>query len=133
MSLIGCLDDKPFGYFEVYWAKEDRIAPFCDAQDFDRGWHVCIGEHDCRGRPFVTAWMPAVSHYLFLDDTRTERIVIEPRVDNKKMISNLAKNGYTMVKEFDFPHKRAVLGILPRNRFFDGDLLFPRQSLATQS
>ena len=37
-------------------------------------------------------------------------IVIEPRWDNHKMIRNLAKCGYANLKEFDFPHKRAMLG-----------------------
>ena len=43
LPLIASIDGTPFGYFEVYWAKENRIAPFYDANDYDRGWHVLIG------------------------------------------------------------------------------------------
>jgi len=124
-GLIGRLDGEAFGYFEVYWAKEDRIAPFCDAGDHDRGWHALIGEARFRGKPFLTAWMPSVSHYLFLDDCRTQRVVIEPRADNHKMIKSLGRCGYAHVKEFDFPHKRAMLGVLLRERFFGEALWIP--------
>lgn len=131
IGLIGCLDDEAFGYFEVYWAKEDRIAPFYDTDDFDRGWHVLIGELHFRGKPFVTAWLPSISHYLFLDDCRTQRVVIEPRSDNHKMIRNLTRSGYANLKEFDFPHKRAMLGLLSRERFFAERLWVPRDVAST--
>lgn len=131
IGLIGCLDSEAFGYFEVYWAKEDRIAPFYDVDDFDRGWHVLIGEPRLRGKPFVTAWLPSLSHYLFLDDCRTQRAVIEPRSDNHKMIRNLSLGGYANLKEFDFPHKRAMLGMLLRERFFAERLWVPRDGVAT--
>lgn len=133
IGLIGCLNDEAFGYFEVYWAKEDHIAPFYDADDFDRGWHVLIGEAAFRGKPFVTSWLPSISHYLFLDDCRTRRIVIEPRSDNHKMIRNLTKCGYANLKEFDFPHKRALLAMLLRERFFFERLWVPRDNLITPS
>ena len=126
LALIGCLDNVPFGYFETYWAREDRIAPFCNAADFDRGWHVLIGEPSCRGPAFVPAWLPSISHYLLLDDVRTQRLVIEPRADNVKMIRNLARSGYALEKEFDFPHKRAMLGTLSRERFFGERFWLPR-------
>lgn len=126
LGIFGCLDDDPFGYFEVYWAKEDRIAPFCDAGDYDRGWHALVGDASYRGKPYLTAWLPSLSHYLFLDDTRTQRIVVEPRFDNLKMRKSLPRCGYELLKEFDFPHKRAVLGLLQRERFFTQALWIPQ-------
>ncbi|HIV69883.1 MAG TPA: acetyltransferase [Candidatus Aquabacterium excrementipullorum] len=132
-ALIGCFGNQPCLYVEAYWAREDRIAPFYDAQDFDRGWHVLVGEPAWRGRPFVTAWMPSVSHHLFLDDPRTQRLVIEPRADNDKMIRNLGLCGYAHLKHFDFPHKRALLGMLLRERFFDEALWHPRGPALTSS
>lgn len=129
-SMIAFFDDKPFGYFEVYWAKENRIAPFCEAADYDRGWHVLVGEPDFRGKAFATAWLPSISHYIFLDDPRTSRIVGEPRVEHTQQIRNLDRSGYAKPKEFDFPHKRAQLVTLLRERFFTDSLWWPRQESA---
>jgi RimJ/RimL family protein N-acetyltransferase len=117
--VIGCFDDEPFGYFEIYWAKEDRIAPFYAADDFDRGVHMLVGEPKWRGPQRVAAWLPSLAHYLFLDDLRTCNVVAEPRADNAKMIGYLQQTGFFKQKEFDFPHKRAALMILPREVFFD--------------
>ncbi|WP_454726821.1 MULTISPECIES: GNAT family N-acetyltransferase [Cupriavidus] len=125
LPLIAAFDGQPFGYFEVYWAKENRIAPFYDAQDHDRGWHVLIGEPAFRGKACLTAWFPAIQHYQFLDDARTQRIVGEPRADHVRQIANLDKAGFSKVKEFDFPHKRAMLVMLLRERFFGEHLLLP--------
>lgn len=37
--VIGCFDGKPFGYFEVYWVKEDRLGFYLGGNvgDWDRG------------------------------------------------------------------------------------------------
>ncbi|WP_347901240.1 GNAT family N-acetyltransferase [Pseudomonas purpurea] len=119
LTLIGCFNDQPFAYFEAYWAKEDRIAPFCEAGDYDRGIHMLVGEEDHRGPHKVASWLSALVHYLFLDDPRTQRVVVEPRADNAKMIGHLHNQCFHCEKEFDFPHKRAALMILGRERFFD--------------
>jgi RimJ/RimL family protein N-acetyltransferase len=118
-TLIGCFDDQPFAYFEAYWAKEDRIAPFYDAGDYDRGIHMLVGEENHRGPHKVASWLSALVHYLFLDDPRTQRLVAEPRADNARMISHMQSQCFHCEKEFDFPHKRAALMILGRERFFD--------------
>lgn len=126
-SLIACIDGEPFAYFEVYWAKENRIAPFYDVGDHDRGWHVLVGEAAFRGKAYATAWLTSITHYLFLDDPRTQRVVGEPRADHVQQIRNLDKSGYAKVKEFDFPHKRALLISMLRERYFGERLWLPRE------
>jgi acetyl CoA:N6-hydroxylysine acetyl transferase len=125
LSLIGCADGAPFGYFEVYWAKENRIGPHYDADDYDRGWHVAIGEDAFRGKAWITAWLPSLMHFIFLDDIRTQRIVGEPKADHAQQIRNLDRAGFAKVKHFDLPHKRALLVMLLRERFFADRLWAP--------
>lgn len=125
LPLIGCFGDVPFGYFEVYWAKENRIAPFYDVDDYDRGWHVIVGEDAFRGRRYITAWLPSLMHYMFLDDCRTQRIVGEPAAAHVQQLRNLDLAGFARVKNFDFPHKRATLVMLLRERFFADRLWQP--------
>lgn len=119
LTLIGCFDDEPFAYYEAYWAKEDRIAPFYDVGDYDRGIHMLVGEESHRGPHKVASWLSALTHYLFLDDPRTQRVVAEPRADNAKMIGHMQAQGYHKAKEFDFPHKRAALMVQSREVFFE--------------
>ncbi|BCG00958.1 hypothetical protein PPGU19_055260 [Paraburkholderia sp. PGU19] len=116
--LIGCFDDEPFAYFEVYWAKEDRIAPFYDAGDFDRGLHLLVGNSDYQSAGKLRAWFNGILHYMFLDDPRTQRIVGEPRIDHTRHIAWMHRLGAYTLKEFDFPHKRAALVIVEREPYF---------------
>jgi acetyl CoA:N6-hydroxylysine acetyl transferase len=119
LTLIGCFDDQPFAYFEAYWAKEDRIAPFYAAGNYDRGIHMLVGEENQRGPHKVASWLTALTHFLFLDEPRTQRVVAEPRADNARMIGHMHSAGFHCEKEFDFPHKRAALMAIDRERFFD--------------
>lgn len=85
--VIGSFDGKPFGYFEIYWVKEDKLAPHMigsDVGDWDRGLHVLVGEDEFRGPHRVKVWLSALVHYCWTADMRTERVVMEPRVDNVK-------------------------------------------------
>ncbi|MCP8466321.1 acetyltransferase [Pseudomonas sp. ZM23] len=118
-TLIGCIDDEPFAYYEAYWAKEDRIAPFYEVDDYDRGIHMLVGEEHHRGPHKVESWLTALVHYLLLDDPRTRRIVAEPRADNARMIGHMQRLGFCKEKEFDFPHKRAALMVQSRETFFE--------------
>lgn len=128
LGLIGCFGDVPFGYFEIYWAKENRLGPFYDADDYDRGWHVAVGEDAFRGKAFVSAWLPSLMHYIFLDDLRTRKIVGEPLASHSQQIRNLERSGFATIKHIDFPHKRSLLVMLLRERFFRDRLWLPARS-----
>ncbi|AWN38111.1 acetyltransferase [Methylobacterium radiodurans] len=125
LPLFGCLDGEPFGYFELYWARESRLGAHYESEPYDRGWHVAIGEAAVRGRAHLSAWLPSLMHYLFLDEPRTWRIVGEPRADHAQQLRNLAGSGFGPLATIDFPHKRAVLVALTRERFVRDRLWVP--------
>jgi siderophore synthetase component len=115
---IGRFDGRPFAYYEIYWAKEDRLGPHYAADDFDRGFHMAVGDAEVRHRGWGRQWFLALAHYLFLDDARTQRLVGEPRIDQARVRSWSASTPWEEWGEVQFPHKRAVLMVLTRERFF---------------
>lgn len=123
-SVFGYFNDEPFGYFELYWSPEDRLGPYYAAEDFDRGLHLLVGERRFLGAQYFNAWLTGLTHFLFLDDPRTQRVMGEPRADNQALLKHLATvPAYQKLKEFDFPHKRAALLECTRERFFDQIIL----------
>lgn len=118
MPLIGEFNGKPFGYVEAYWVSEDRLSPYFDVKPYDRGIHLLVGESEFRGAHYFNCWMRAISHYLFIDDVRTQRIVLEPRADNQRLFTRIQEVGYRKCFEFNFPHKRSALMMLERDAFF---------------
>lgn len=81
---IGMWDGVPFGYFEIYWVKEDILGRYAQADDFDRGIHVFVGEEWARGR--VSSWLSSLVHWILCADNRTMSVCIEPRVDNERYV-----------------------------------------------
>jgi len=70
-----------------------------------------------RGPAKVDCWLRSLVSWLLLDESRTTRVVAEPRADNDKMIGYMNSVGFRKHKEFDFPHKRAALMVLERDDF----------------
>ncbi|KAF8856723.1 siderophore biosynthesis protein-like protein [Acephala macrosclerotiorum] len=116
---IGLWDGKPFGYFEIYWVKEDILGKHLGdrAGDYDRGVHVLVGENDFRGKQRVKAWITSLAHWAFMQDYRTNAVVLEPRVDNERFISYLNEAGFLKEGEVTFPHKQSAFVKLRRENF----------------
>lgn len=76
---------EPFGYFEIYWVKEDILGRYADeVGDWERGVHVLVGEERFRGKDRVRAWLGGLVEFCFKDEARTGKVSLEPRVDNVK-------------------------------------------------
>ncbi|EQL27880.1 hypothetical protein BDFG_09318 [Blastomyces dermatitidis ATCC 26199] len=108
---FGCWDGRPFGYFEIYWVKEDALGPLVPGPvgNYDRGLHCLVGEEEFRGPHRAPVWLSALVHFCWLADNRTETVMMEPRVDNTNMISYLQAIGFSKDGEVTFPHKQSAL------------------------
>ncbi|CAK7214768.1 hypothetical protein SCUCBS95973_002246 [Sporothrix curviconia] len=114
--VIGMWDGVPFGYFEIYWVKEDTLGlqiGGTQADDFDRGLHVFIGEEWARGR--VPLWLTSIVQWILCSDYRTMSVCIEPRVDNERFIAHLQDAGFNKQREITFQHKQSWFGRLHRD------------------
>ncbi|EEA21651.1 hypothetical protein TMatcc_008928 [Talaromyces marneffei ATCC 18224] len=108
--VFGCWNGRPFGYFEIYWVKEDRFGRLLNnVGNYDRGLHVLVGEDEFRGSHRVHLWLSSLVHYCWLADPRTETVLLEPRVDNQKLISYLMQLGFYKEGEVAFPHKQSAV------------------------
>jgi RimJ/RimL family protein N-acetyltransferase len=107
---IGMWDGKPFGYFELYWVKEDILGRHIGdrAGDFDRGIHVLVGEDEFRGKHRVKIWITALAHWAFGQDYRTNAVVLEPRVDNTRYDPNLYSSCHVMRSYYCVPFKTDI-------------------------
>ncbi|KAL4785367.1 acyl-CoA N-acyltransferase [Aspergillus varians] len=114
--VIGYWDGQPFGYFEIYWVKEDPLGSLIGGADnYDRGIHVLVGEQEFRGPHRVSAWLTSLVHFCWLADMRTQTVMLEPRVDNTKMINYLQEAGFHKDGEVTFPHKQSALMKIKRD------------------
>ncbi|KIW41105.1 uncharacterized protein PV06_06694 [Exophiala oligosperma] len=122
--VFGCWDGKPFGYFEIYWVKEDKLGRLLggDVGNYTRGLHVLVGEQEFRGPHRVKVWLSALVHYCWLADQRTETVMLEPRVDNTKFINYLREGGFYKQGEVSFPHKQSAIMKIDRESWESPEL-----------
>ncbi|KAL2752396.1 hypothetical protein ACRALDRAFT_2044218 [Sodiomyces alcalophilus JCM 7366] len=121
--VIGMWDGVPFGYFEIYWVKEDVLGRHLgggSVGDWDRGIHFFVGEEWARGRAAV--WITSLVHWCFTLDYRTMNVCAEPRIDNARCAQVLEQAGFAKEREVALPHKQSFYMRLTRESW-EGPIL----------
>ncbi|KAH0536776.1 hypothetical protein FGG08_006379 [Glutinoglossum americanum] len=108
---IGSWDGKPFGYFEIYWVREDALGRHLDngGDSWDRGINGLVGEEEFQGSHRTKVWLSSLVHYCFMRDARTQNVMLDPRVDDDRLIDDSREAGFHKEKEITFPHRQSAL------------------------
>jgi len=105
---IGYLDHVPMSYWESYWAQEDRIGEYYDADPADQGIHLLIGPPEYLGQGYAPALIEAMVAFQF-QHPETQRIVTEPDSRNERAIRAFESAGFERVGTVDLPDKTGQL------------------------
>lgn len=115
---IGCLDHVPMSYWERYWAAEDELAAYYDAEPADQGVHLLFGPPEYVGEGYAVPLLRAMLALQF-GHLETDRVVGEPDAHNDAVLATAKRCGFESRGEFAFPEesKTANLIVCPRERF----------------
>jgi acetyl CoA:N6-hydroxylysine acetyl transferase len=105
---IGYLDHTPMSYWESYWAAEDRVADYYDADPADQGIHLLIGPTEYLGQGYAAPLLRAMVEFQF-QHPETDRVVTEPDARNERAIHVFEKCGFERQGEIAFPDKTGQL------------------------
>ncbi|WP_459212331.1 GNAT family N-acetyltransferase [Aquimarina rhabdastrellae] len=115
-TFIGVLNDTPIFLMERYKASQDLIAQYYDAQDGDYGMHILVGPPDNYIPKFTWHVFTTIMFFLF-DNKTTQRVVVEPDINNQKIHLLNTKAGFVYQKEIKLPHKTAHLAFCTSENF----------------
>ncbi|MFC7079357.1 GNAT family N-acetyltransferase [Halorussus caseinilyticus] len=113
---VGHLDHVPMSYWECYWAADDPIADYYDADPTDQGIHLLIGPPEYLGQGYAEPLLRAVTEMQFRHG-ETDRIVTEPDVRNEIVHHVFEQCGFEPQREIETDEKTALLMVCERERF----------------
>lgn len=103
------LESRPFAYVEVYRTPRDVVGRQYDADPYDLGIHLAIGELGETGRGLGRAMVRAVALGLRGADPRLRKLFADP--DERHVVARRMFDGagFELLGVRDLGHKRAAL------------------------
>ncbi|KAH8105743.1 acyl-CoA N-acyltransferase [Phellopilus nigrolimitatus] len=105
------------GYVELVWIKENHVAPYVPAgtQDYDRGHSPARTGSAGKQPRTARAWFRSITHYIFLAEARTARVVGEPKPANVAVVRTSIDAGMHF-------EAHSVMTMNLRERLIKGDM-----------
>ncbi|WP_433206358.1 GNAT family N-acetyltransferase [Dactylosporangium sp. CS-047395] len=102
-------EGEPLSYLEVYRTPRDVVGRQYDADPYDLGVHLAIGDLAQTGRGLGRAMVRAVAEGLAIADPRCRRVFADP--DERHVVARrmFARAGFRSIGIHDLGHKRAEL------------------------
>ncbi|WSY11948.1 acetyltransferase [Embleya sp. NBC_00896] len=106
---LGCVDDEPVSYWELYRADLDELARHYPAHPHDVGIHLLLGPAAWRGRGIGSLLLRAVTELVLRAAPDTARVVAEPDVRNTASVAAFERAGFRRAADVELPDKTAAL------------------------
>jgi Acetyltransferase (GNAT) domain len=101
---------------EIYNPVADELGKYYNSGSTDRGLHFIRAPQERTIRDFSWHMFMAVTEFIFADPS-IGRVVLEPDIANRKMISLLLQCGYALGPVIHMRHKTARFVSIGRERF----------------
>ncbi|MGK5682608.1 GNAT family N-acetyltransferase [Actinoplanes sp. URMC 104] len=113
-------EGEPFAYVEIYRTPRDVVGLRYDADPYDLGLHLAIGDRVRTGQGLGRAMVRAVAAGLALVDPRCRRLLADPDERHTVARRMFVAAGFRLMGIRDLGHKRAALHVCElsaHNRF----------------
>ncbi|MET7402176.1 GNAT family N-acetyltransferase [Dactylosporangium sp. NPDC005572] len=111
---------SPLAYVEIYRVPRDVVGLQYEADPYDLGIHLAIGDREHTGQGLGRAMVRALAEGLFVADPRCLRVLADPDERHEIALRMFAGAGFQSLGVSDLGHKRAELlfcGLPPKEPF----------------
>ncbi|MEV4346667.1 GNAT family N-acetyltransferase [Actinoplanes sp. NPDC049596] len=104
-------EGEPLAYVEVYRTPRDVVGQVYDADPYDLGLHLAIGDRTRTGRGLGRAMVRAIAQGLGTADGRTKKVLADPDERHVMARRMFLGAGFQLLGIRDLGHKRAALHV----------------------
>jgi RimJ/RimL family protein N-acetyltransferase len=102
-------EGEPLAYVEIYRTPRDVVGLRYDADPYDLGIHLAIGDRSRTGRGLGRSMVRAIAEGLSVSDRRVRRVLADPDERHAMARRMFAGAGFRLLGVRDLGHKRAAL------------------------
>ncbi|WP_075341786.1 GNAT family N-acetyltransferase [Tenacibaculum agarivorans] len=116
---VGLFNNEPAFVLERYDPKQDIITNYYNAKSTDSGVHIIVAPpKQPKVANFTWYMFRSIMDFVF-QNSKINRILVEPDIRNKKMFALCQRIGFTLDEVVELPHKTAQLAFLTKENYVE--------------